>query len=145
MANDLNNVTVSGNLTRDPELRNTTGGTSVANLGIAVNKSRKVDDEYVDAVSFFDVTVWGNYAELVARKLQKGDAISLTGEVEQQRWEAEDGSKRSKVVIIARQIVGAGMFRSKDDEQAPLTEDAPAPSATEAAPTAEPSTDDIPF
>jgi len=149
MANNLNTLAVSGNLTRDPELRATKNGTSVCNLGIAVNRSRKQDDgSYQDDVSFFDITVWGNYGELVARKLKKGDPISLTGRLEQQRWENEAGEKRSKVIIVSDQIDGAGMYRTKDEETAPEAESAPAetaPAASDAAPAAEPTTDDIPF
>jgi single-strand DNA-binding protein len=149
MANNLNTLAVSGNLTRDPELRETKSGTPVCNLGIAVNRSRKQDDgSYEDDVSFFDITVWGNYGSLVARKLQKGDAVSLTGRLEQQRWTTDNDEKRSKVIIVADQIDGAGMYRAKDEETAPEG-DAPtdnaAPPASDAAPAAEPTTDDIPF
>ena len=145
MANNLNTVTVSGNLTRDPELRVTSGGTSVANLGIAVNRSRKQEDgSYKDDVSFFDITVWGNYAELVARKCRKGDAVSVQGRLEQQRWETDSGDKRSKVVIIAEQLDGAAFYRSKDDENEPASESAPA-EETAAEPTVDPTDDDIPF
>ena len=149
MANDINIAVVGGNLTRDPELRSTKNGTSVANLGLACNKSKKNEDgSYTDSVSFFDITVWGNFAELVARKLVKGDHVVIQGENEQQRWEdAETGAKRSKVVIIAREVSSPGMFRSKDEETAPAVEAESADPATEAAPAAaaEPKTDDIPF
>lgn len=148
MANNLNTVAVSGNVTRDPELRETKSGTPVCNLGIAVNRSRKQEDgSYEDDVSFFDITVWGNYGALVARKLKKGDPISLTGRLEQQRWENAEGENRSKVIIVAEQIDGAGMYRAKDEETAPEAS-APAsetPAASDAAPAAEPTTDDIPF
>ncbi len=155
MANNVNAVTVSGNTTRDPELRETKGGTPVCNLGIAVNRSRKdAEGEYIDEVSFFDVTVWGNYGSLVARKVKKGDHITVQGRLEQQRWEdAETGSKRSKVILIAEQIDGAAMYRSKDEDAdvsptAAPASDAPADSVApsgDAAPAATPTEDDIPF
>ncbi len=146
MANNINTAVLSGNVTRDPELRHTKGGTAVCNLGLAVNKSRKQEDgSYEDSVSFFDLTIWGNYGELVARKVQKGDAITASGELEQQRWEAEDGSKRSKVVLVARQIDGAAMYRAKDEENAPVADDAPAATTEAPAADATPTTDDIPF
>ena len=147
MANNINTAVISGNVTRDPELRHTKNGTAVVNIGVAVNKSRKQEDgSYEDSVSFFDLTVWGNYGELVARKVRKGDAITASGELEQQRWEAEDGTKRSKVVLVARQIDGAAMYRSKDEENesAPV-ESAPAPTSEAPAEAATPTTDDIPF
>jgi single-strand DNA-binding protein len=151
MANNLNIVALSGNLTRDSELRETKSGTPVCNLGIAVNRSRKQDDgSYQDDVSFFDLTVWGNYGSLVAKKLKKGDPIALTGRLEQQRWENDNGEKRSKVIVVVDQIDGAGMYRTKDEEnelEASLSE-SPAdatPAASDAAPAAEPTTDDIPF
>ena len=128
---NVNSVTISGNLTRDPELKALPSGTSVAELGVAVNKSKKNEaGDYVDETSFFDVSVYGNFADLIARKFAKGDAVVVQGELKQDTWE-KDGEKRSKVKINARQIDGPAMYR-KADESAPA-----APAAAK--------TDDIPF
>ena len=97
-----NHVTEVGNLTRDPELRFTNNGQAVTSFGIAVNRRWKNrDDEWEEAVSFFDVTVWREQAENVAESLQKGDRIFVTGRLDQRSWEDEDGNKRSKVEIVA--------------------------------------------
>lgn len=141
-------VTVAGNLTRDPETKTFDSGSSITEFGIAVNRQRKQGDEYVDEVSFFDVAVWGGFGELCARKLRKGDAVSLLGRLEQQTWE-KDGEKRSKVRIVANQVVGEGFFRPADENNtgtaAPAAEAAPAADA-QAQQTVPPAADDdIPF
>lgn len=142
MAN-VNTCTVSGNLTRDPELRSLPSGTSVANIGIAVNrryKDENAEDGYAEEVSYFDISVFGKFAELVARKLRKGDSAVVQGRLKQSRWETEDGN-RSRVEIIADQIDSDGFFRSKEEDATTTTGDA-APSDTPATP---PADDDIPF
>ena len=142
---NINTVALSGNLTRDPELRHTPSGFAIAKLGIAVNKSKKNPDGdgYIEEGHFFDVDVLGNFGELVARKLRKGDLITVQGELEYQSWESE-GGKRSKVSVLARSIDGQGMFRSKDEESSPAGVEAGAnPSTPDAAAT--PAEDDIPF
>lgn len=150
---NINTVAVSGNLTRDPELRTFGDDGKVANLGIAVNRQRKdASGDYVDEVSFFDVTVWGNFAGLTARKLRKGDSATILGRLEQQTWE-KDGEKKSKVVIIASTIDSEGFFRSKDEDrsedeaQGAGYEPANTPSgeATESTAAKPAADDDIPF
>jgi len=143
MAN-VNTVTVSGNLTRDPETRWTAedGSSSIVSIGIAVNRSRKNGEgEYVDEVSFFDIDVFGAFANLVARKLRKGDAAVVNGRLEQQRYE-KDGEAKSQVKIVATQIDSPGLFRSKDEDNG---KGETAAVAAETMPTATPSDDDIPF
>jgi single-strand DNA-binding protein len=146
---NINLAAISGNLTRDPELRTTGSGYPVGNLGVAVNRRRKDKDtqEYVEETSFIDVTVWGAFAELVARKLRKGDLVFVSGRLEQSTWEAQDGSKRSKVEIVADQIDGQGLYRSKDEEHEPATSDNGGGAQQQFVPaaTAGAADDDIPF
>ncbi len=142
MAN-LNSVSLSGNLTSDPELRHLPSGTALCELGVAVNKSRKNDkNEYENHPSFFDVKVWGNFGELVARKFSKGNPIVIQGELEQERWTTDDGN-RSKVVVVARQIDGPAMYTAGNGNgsSAPASEAA----AAAATPETQPAEDDIPF
>lgn len=141
---NVNSATISGNLTRDPELRHTPSGYAVANLGVAVNRTRKDKDtqERIEETSFLDVTVWGGFGELCCRKLRKGDLVTVQGRLEQRSWEADDGTKRSKVEIVADQVDGAGLYRSKDEEN---TTTAPATAAPAQAPLAAAADDDIPF
>src|SRR5680860_172967 len=106
MARGIARVTVVGNLTRDPELKETAAGTSLCKLGVAVNSARKGQNgEWTEEVSFFDAVVWGNQGENCARYLSKGREVAIDGRLNQRRWEAEDGSRRSKVEIVANQVV----------------------------------------
>ena len=143
---NVNSVVVSGNLTRDAEVKwlAEDGGSAIVNLGIAVNRSRKTDDGYEDEVSFFDIDVYGGFACLVGRKLRKGDAATIQGRLEQQTWETE-GGKRSAVRIVAQTIDSEGFFRAKDEDAQLLIGGGEEPVAAAAAPAAEPKTDDIPF
>lgn len=139
---DINTCTVTGRLTRDPELRSTNSGTSVANTAVAVERYRKDQD---NDVSFLDLTIWGNFAELVAKKARKGDTVTVAGRLQQERWENEAGEKRSKVVIVVDTLVGECMYRKADGSDTPVAslQDAPEAGQNEAA--AAPASDDIPF
>lgn len=143
---NVNTVTISGNCTRDPEVKTLPSGTAVAEFGLAVNRRRKGEgDDYIEEVSFFDITVFGGFGELVGRKMKKGDPITVAGRLQQDRWETEDGQNRSKVKVIANDIDGDWQFRSKDEDNTPAEAPA-AEAATEAAPAATVAADDdIPF
>ena len=91
-------VTVVGNMTRDPELRFTPGGLAVCSFGVAVNRKRGEEEQ----VSFFDVTAFGSLAENVC-EIGKGSRVIVVGRLEQRSWE-QDGNKRSKVEIVADSI-----------------------------------------
>jgi single-strand DNA-binding protein len=106
MARGIAHVTLVGNLTRDPELRQTPNGKSVCQLGVAVGSSYKdASGEWVEKSSFFDVVVWGAQGENCAKYLAKGNQVAVDGRLDQRSWEAQDGAKRSKVEIIADQVV----------------------------------------
>jgi single-strand DNA-binding protein len=104
---NINVVVITGNLTRDPELRSTPGGTSVCKLRVAVNSRRKDGQtgEWVDKPNFFDVTVWGGQGESCANYLAKGRPVAIEGRLDWREWEAKDGSgKRQSVEIIANSV-----------------------------------------
>jgi single-strand DNA-binding protein len=104
-ATNINRVIVTGNLTRDPELRSTPGGTAVCKLRIAVNSSRKNSSgEWEDKPNYFDVTVWGAQGENCATYLSKGRPVAIDGRLDWREWEAQDGSKRQAVEIIANSV-----------------------------------------
>jgi single-strand DNA-binding protein len=136
----INRVVISGNLTRDPELRATAGGMAILKLGIAVNDRRKNQQsgEWEDVPNFFDVTVFGQRGESLSRFLSKGSKIAVEGKLRWSQWETQEGDKRSKVEIIADDIE----FMSSRDGggSGGASYDAPAPAA-------KPDTfeDDIPF
>jgi len=101
-----NTVTVTGNITRDPELRFTPGGTAVASFGLAWNRKyqNRQTGQQEEQVSFFDVTCWSQLAENVSESLTKGTRVIVNGRLEQRSWETQDGDKRSKVEIIADEV-----------------------------------------
>jgi single-strand DNA-binding protein len=99
-----NSITLTGNLTRDPELRFTTGGRGVASFGLAVNRRYQVNGEWQEQVSFFNVVCWGDLGENVAASLTKGSRCIVSGRLEQRSWETNDGEKRSVVEVIADEV-----------------------------------------
>src|SRR4051794_27987929 len=113
-ATNINRVVLTGNLTRDPELRSTASGMSVCSLRIASNTRRKNQStgEWEDKPNFFDVTVWGAQGENCARFLSKGRPVALDGRLEWREWGAQDGTKRQSVEIVADAVQFLG---SRDD------------------------------
>src|SRR2546429_6628522 len=105
-ATNLTVVVVPGNLTSDPELRSLQSGTSVCKLRVAVNSRRKdsASGEWVDKPNYFDVTVWGAQGENCATYLSKGRPVAIDGRLEWREWEAQDGTKRQAVEIIANSV-----------------------------------------
>jgi single-strand DNA-binding protein len=105
-ASNINTVVITGNLTRDPELRSTPGGTSVCKLRVAVNSRRKdgQSGEWVDKPNYFDVTVWGAQGENCANYLSKGRPVAVEGRLDWREWESQEGQKRQAVEIIANSV-----------------------------------------
>jgi len=134
---DINTVAITGNLTRDPELKQTQGG-SVCKLRIANNARRKQGDQWVDAPNYFDVTIWGSQGENVAQYMSKGRKVAITGKLRWREWESDDG-KRQAVEIVADNV--AFMGGKEGASQNGNTSDIPV--SAPAAPSG--STDDIPF
>jgi single-strand DNA-binding protein len=104
-ATNINTVVITGNLTRDPELKSIASGTSVCKLRVAVNSRRKDQSgEWVDKPNYFDVTVWGAQGENCATYLSKGRPVAIEGRLEWREWEGTDGNKRQAVEIIANSV-----------------------------------------
>jgi single-strand DNA-binding protein len=101
-----NATTLSGNLTRDPELRYTRDGQATASFGLAVNRrwQPRGSNEWEEATSFFDVVCWRDLAENVALTLGKGARVIVSGRLEQHSWEAENGDRRSRVELTADEV-----------------------------------------
>lgn len=102
----INRVIISGNLTRDPELKRTQGGMAVLQLGLAVNDRRKNQQtgEWEDVANFVDCTMFGTRAEKVAQYLSKGSKVTIEGKLRYRSWEAQDGGKRSKLEVVVDEI-----------------------------------------
>jgi single-strand DNA-binding protein len=152
---NINVVCITGNLTKDPELRTTSGGTSVCKMRVAVNSRRKDSQsgEWVDKPNYFDVTAFGGQGENCANYLSKGRPVAVEGRLEWSEWEAQDGSgKRSKTEIIANSVQFLGSrsdnpgngsgngFEAKSDVPADTSDFEPAEAGS-----ASSAGDDIPF
>ena len=104
MAEDINRVVLVGRLTRDAELAYTTGGYAILKFSLAVNRRRKQGEQWIEEGNFFDVSLFGRRGESVANYMTKGKQVAVEGQLRQDRWESQDGSKRSKVYIEASNI-----------------------------------------
>ena len=120
----INRVVISGNLTRDPELRATAGGMQVMSLGVAVNDRRKNQQtgEWEDYPNFVDCTMFGTRAESLARFLSKGTKVAIEGKLRWSQWE-RDGQKRSKLEVVVDDLD----FMSSRPQGAPMPQQQYAP------------------
>lgn len=114
----INKVVIAGNLTRDPELRETASGFQILNFGVAVNDRRKNQQtqQWEDYANFVDCTMFGNRAASVARFLAKGSKVAIEGKLRWSQWETQDGSKRSKLEVAVDEIE---FMTSRDGGQQP--------------------------
>jgi len=101
---DLNEVVVSGRLTRDAELRYTPNGTAVTDIIVASNRIWSKDSEKQEEATFVDVTIWGKQAESLAKYMTKGRHVMLTGRLKLNKWETDEGDKRSKLTVTAEKV-----------------------------------------
>lgn len=145
----LNRAQLIGNLTRDPEMRQTSGGRTVANFGIATNRRwTDASGQQQEKVEFHNIVVWGKLAEICAQYLRKGSKVYIDGRIETRDWEGDDGVKRYRTEIVAENMI---MLDRKGDVAAtPLADRAPAgidKSADEKAPAdkEEIAVEDLPF
>ena len=109
-------TTITGNLTRDPEIRYTRDGQATTSLGVAVNRRWQNRDskEWEESTSFFDVVCWRELAENTALSLTKGTRVVVTGRLEQRSWETEEGDRRFKVEIVADEVGASLRFATAD-------------------------------
>jgi single-strand DNA-binding protein len=137
---NINRVILTGNLTRDPELRPTSSGASVCSLRVASTTQRKSSDHdgYDDKPNYFNVTVWGGQGENAARHLAKGRPVAIDGRLEWRQWEDADGATRNAVDIVADtiQFLGAPNAgpEASDDTQLALHTGQPRPASRRQAP-----------
>ena len=137
-ATNINRVVLTGNLTRDPELRSTSSGMSVCSLRVACNTRRKDQStgDWVDKPNFFDVTVWGAQGENCARFLSKGRPVAIDGRLEWREWQDKEGNTRQSIDIIADAVQflgsrednggGGNGFTPRSDVPADTSDFAPA-------------------
>lgn len=153
MARNINTITLTGNLTADPE---TFSEGTVCRFRIAVNGAEKVGEEWQDRADFFDVTCFGGTAKNAAKYLSKGRPVAISGRLRQDRWEDDAGNKRSAVKVIAREVQFLSSPKDSDGGAAPAAASSEAPPAAAhsdvpgvppepAVPAAVAGQDDIPF
>lgn len=120
----FNKVILMGNLTRDPELKYTPGGTAVAEVGLAMNRKYKSGEEMKEEVCFVDITFWGKMADTVCQYLRKGSPLHVEGRLQLDQWE-KDGQKRSKLRVVGEgfQFVGSKSDGEKQAEKPAAEED----------------------
>lgn len=151
-----NRVILLGNLTRDPEIRFLQSGMAVSDIGVAVNDKRKnANGEWVEEVTFVDVTLWGRTAEVAGEYLSKGSPIFIEGRLKLDSWETQDGQKRSKLKVVAErmQLIGGrgqggsegGGSRPAAKQNTQYSQAAPPDDFQDAPSSAQSQGDDIPF
>lgn len=121
MARSLNQVTLMGNLTRDPELRQTPNGQTVTNFSLALNRSYKDQSgEWQEVTDYIDIVCWGPLAERVAQYLSKGRRCLVQGRLQSRSWE-QDGQKRNKVEVLANDVTFLDSRGGGDEGGAPAS------------------------
>ena len=123
MNRSLNQVTLIGNLTRDPEMRATSGGDEVCRFGLALGYSYNTDEGRRDGVDFVDVVAWGPLASIVSTYCHKGKQVMVSGKLKSSSWE-QDGQKRSKLEVRASDVLllGSGPAADGDNQASPAKE-----------------------
>ncbi len=145
MANSLNKVQLIGNLTKDPELRQTPNGSNVCSFTVATNLTWKdANGQKQDKAEFHNIVVWGKLAEICGQYLQKGKKVYLEGRLQTRDWEAEDGSKRYKTEMVAENMIMLSSANSGGSDSNSGSGYA-APAAAPAQADADISIDDLPF
>lgn len=117
----FNRVVLLGNLTADPEVRYTASELAIVDVGVAINERVKRGGEYVDEVSYIDVTFFGRTAEVAGEYLSKGAPALIEGRLKQERWQTDDGQRRSRVKVIAERLTLLGRRDRKSQQADPVT------------------------
>lgn len=123
--NNLNSIILEGNLTKDPDFKQTQKGSSVCNFTVASNRFYKTGDGRQEEVGYFDVEVWSRLAETCHEYLSKGRGVRVVGRLKQDRWTNADGSSRSRVIILGEHVEFQSKPQSKNhpEKQTPNNQD----------------------
>lgn len=116
--NSLNSILMEGNLTKDPELKETAKGTKVCNFTVASNRYYKKDDEQQQEVSFFPVEVWAGLADSCNQYLKKGRGVRVVGRIKQDRWRDQEDKNHERFKIVAEHVEFKPLFTKGDNENA---------------------------
>jgi len=105
MFGDINDVRIMGNITRDPELRTISSGTSVCNFGVATNRRYQQNNEWKEEVEFHNVVIWGQRAESFTQRARKGTRVYIEGRLQTRNWEDQNGVKQFKTEIVVNRFI----------------------------------------
>ena len=121
MFGDLNEVTLLGNVTKDPDLRFTPGGSAVISFSLATNRRYKKEENWVDEPSFHNIVVW-NQAEQLAQRIKKGTRILIQGRIQTRSWDGSDGKKQYKTEVVADKVILISRFEGdRENSSEPTT------------------------
>lgn len=140
MFGDLNKVMLMGNITNDPELRFTTGGTGVLSFGIATNRNYKSGEEWKDEVTYHNIVVWRN-AESLAKRVKKGTKIFIEGRIGTRSWDGSDGEKKYKTEITADSVSLIARYEGEGQKNSDMADATPSNSSS----SEDINPDDLPF
>jgi len=122
MAFSINMAVITGNVTRDPELRYTPSGAAVCGFGVATNHSIKKDDQWTDIPTFHNIVVWGKQAEYISNTVKKGMKVSLSGRIDNRQYDAKDGTKKYISEIVADTVIPFTERRSNEESNTETSE-----------------------
>lgn len=122
MAFSINMAVITGNVTRDPELRYTPSGAPVCSFGVATNHSIKKDDQWTDIPTFHNIVVWGKQAEYISNTVKKGMKVSLSGRIDNRQYDAKDGTKKYISEIVADTVIPFTERRSNEESNSETSE-----------------------
>lgn len=148
MFGDVNKVALMGNVTNDPELRYTPGGSAVMNFSLATNRSYQKDNDWVDEATFHNIVVWRS-AENLAKRIKKGTRVYIEGRIQVRSWENDQGQKQYKTEIVADDVIlvaryeGANTDSSSTGPSEQMKDEKPKKKASNDDETIDP--DDLPF
>ncbi|MFA6007471.1 MAG: single-stranded DNA-binding protein [Candidatus Shapirobacteria bacterium] len=132
MAFSINMAIITGNVTRDPELRYTPSGSAVCSFGVATNHSIKRGEQWENVPTFHNIVVWGKQAEYISNNVKKGVKVSLTGRIDNRQYDAKDGTKKYISEIVADNVIPFTDRRpSEEGQSADTNVNQEAPAATE--------------
>jgi len=125
MAFSINLAVITGNVTRDPELRYTPSGSAVCSFGVATNHSVKKGDQWENVPTFHNIVVWGKQAEYISNTVKKGVKVSLSGRIDNRQYDAKDGTKKYISEIVADSVIPFTERRAPDDNPTSESQEAP--------------------
>jgi len=128
MAFSINMAVITGNVTRDPELRYTPSGAAVCSFGVATNHSIKREDQWTDVPTFHNIVLWGKSAEYISNTVKKGMKVSLTGRIDNRQYDAKDGTKKYISEIVADTVIPFAERRTGDQPSVDNTDNQEVPS-----------------